>query len=269
MTGSDATEKGEHQNIARTRTILDALAESAGQGLRLTDVVRRTGLGKTSCHRALAGLVAHGLADQDEESGHFFLGLRLLGWAARSTRRYGLSRFIAPCLDRLAQMSEDTVYFSLLSGNEAVCVDRREGAYPIKTLTLGIGDRRPLGIGSGSLALLAAQPKERVETIIRTHTTERQRYAIDDVALRRKVKETQEVGYALIDGEIIPGMAAVGMALRDAQGRGIAALSVAAISQRMTTERRASIADLLQEEIARIECEAGAHLDSPLATLRT
>src|SRR5262245_11695228 len=38
-------------------------------------------------------------------------------------------------------------------GDEAVCLDCREGSSPIKVLTLHEGDRRPLGIGS--LAMLA------------------------------------------------------------------------------------------------------------------
>ena len=44
-TGAAKTEKGEHQNVARAAMVIDALAAAQAQGLRLTDVVARTGLG--------------------------------------------------------------------------------------------------------------------------------------------------------------------------------------------------------------------------------
>ena len=40
------------------------------------------------------------------------------------------------------------------SGADAVCIDRRLGSYPVKTLTVEVGTKRPLGIGAGSLAIL-------------------------------------------------------------------------------------------------------------------
>ena len=46
----------------------------------------------------------------------------------------------------------------------AVCVAREIGDFPIRTLSLGVGDLRPLGVGSGSLALFAFLPDEQIET---------------------------------------------------------------------------------------------------------
>jgi hypothetical protein len=140
--GHPAARGGEHQNIVRTSLLLTALAGAAAQGLRLTDVGRLTGLGKATAHRLLAGLVAHGLAEQDE-SGRFFLGKRVLSLAAAAANRFGLARLATPLLAEIAQKFEDTVYLSLRSGDEAVCIGRFEGAFPIKTLTLALGESRP------------------------------------------------------------------------------------------------------------------------------
>jgi DNA-binding IclR family transcriptional regulator len=265
MVSRSATDKGEHQNIARTGLVLGALAAAGDAGLKLTDVVRATGLGKTSCHRALGGLVAHGFVDQDARSGAYFLGLRMLEWAARATQRYGLYPFVAPSLDRLAGATADTVYFSMTSGMEAVCVDRREGAFPIKTLTLRLGDRRPLGIGSGSLALLAAMRDEEIEEVVAMQRSARARYEIDNVLLRRMILETRERGFAVIEGQIIPGMNAVGVALCNSAGAPVAAISVAAITARLDASRRAGVARQIRTEIDAIRRAASAVLMSPLA----
>src|SRR5262249_20455588 len=82
-----AARGGEPQNVVRPSLLLSALAGAAAQGLRLTDVGRLTGLGKATAHRLLAGLVAHGLAEQDD--GRFFLGKRVLSLAAASANRFG------------------------------------------------------------------------------------------------------------------------------------------------------------------------------------
>jgi DNA-binding IclR family transcriptional regulator len=188
----------------------------------------------------------------------------MLEWAARATQRYGLYPFVAPSLDRLAGATADTIYFSMLSDMDAVCVDRREGAFPIKTLTLRLGDRRPLGIGSGSLALLAAMRDEEIEEVVAAQRSARAHYAIDDLRLRRMVLETRERGFAVIEGQIIPGMNAVGVALRNSVGAPVAAISVAAITARLDASRQVEVAGLIQAEIDAIRRAASAALMSPL-----
>jgi len=177
-------EKGEHQNVARVAIVLDALAMSKNHGMRLTDIVEATGLGTSVVHRLLAGLAAHGFVEFDKASNRYHVGLQMVRWAASSTERYGLAPFVGESMERLAQETEDTVYFSLVSGLDAVCVDRREGDYPIKTLTLNVGDRRPLGVGSGSMALLAFQAEEIIADVLENDDERRREYGMDSDYIR-------------------------------------------------------------------------------------
>ena len=68
---SDRPEKGLHQNIARATLVLDA-GRRGVQGLRLSDVMRSTGLSNGTTHRLLEGLVEHGLADLKADSAAIF-----------------------------------------------------------------------------------------------------------------------------------------------------------------------------------------------------
>src|SRR6266571_4296759 len=165
----ETEERSQHRNVARLLAVLEALSEAAAEGLRLTDAMRATGLNKTTAHRLLGGLAAHGLAEQDPETGRFFVGLKLLSWAEAAKDRFGFARLAEPTLVRISRRTQDTVYLVARVGDEIVCLDCREGAFPIKVLTLTIGDRRPLGIGAGSLAILAALPDDEVERILSTH----------------------------------------------------------------------------------------------------
>jgi DNA-binding IclR family transcriptional regulator len=66
---------------------------------------------------------------------------------------------------RIAEATGDTVFLTQRSGLDSVCVDRQEGTFPIKTFTLEIGMRRPLGVGTGSLAILSGLSEEEVKHV--------------------------------------------------------------------------------------------------------
>jgi DNA-binding IclR family transcriptional regulator len=252
---ADPAEKGLYQNIGRATMVLTALAANASEGMRLTDVVNTTSLGKATVHRVLSGLVAHGLVDHDKATGRFYLSLKLIGWAMSAGDRFGLARLANAALLRLAQRTQDTIYLSLRSGDEAICIDRREGLFPIKTLTLRVGDRRPLGVGAGSLAMLAFLPDDEVERILAAQGPEQTRYGIEEMIMRDMIATARQLGYALNDERLIPGMSAIGVPIRRPTGQPFAALSVAAISTRLTLPRRDGIVASLRQEAEQIEAE--------------
>ena len=256
--------KGEHQNIARVMAVLDILKASGTHGLRQTDIVEASGLGGAVVHRLLTGLVAHGLVDHNVETNRFFLGLKLVSLTAAALDRYGIARFADGPLDQLMRETEDTVYLSLISGDDSVCVDRREGSFPIRTLTLNVGDARPLGVGAGSMALLAFQDDGVRQDILERDLDRRQNYGIADDWLRDALDRTREAGFALNDGQIIQGMFAVGVPICRSNGTAVAALSVAAISDRLLDQRLSQVVMLLKSAAAAIE-ETGAEvLNSPI-----
>lgn len=256
-------QKGEHQNVARAAQVMSALAGEHAQGMRLTDVAEATGLGTATVHRLLAGLVRHGFVDQ--HGNRYFLGLQLIGWAAAATGRYGLAPFTDASLERLCVETGDTVYFSLISGLDSVCVDRREGTYPIKTLTLAVGDRRPLGVGAGSLALLAFQPEGARAAIVAEDGERRRKFGIADDFVTGAVARARASGYALNNGWLIPGMSGVAVPVRRADGHAVAALSVAAVTTRLEGERLETVVAALNREAAEIERLAAEVLETPFA----
>jgi DNA-binding IclR family transcriptional regulator len=252
---------GTHQNIARASEVLTVLANASAQGMRLVDVVSETSLSKTAAHRCLSGLVAHGLAEFNEEGGRYYLGDRVFGWTSSASQRFELAGRSMPYLQRLSQETGDTAYLAVRRRDEAVCYGRAEGSFPIKTLTLSVGDRRPLGIGGGSLALLAFidDDTER-ERILQKHAQAYASFQTTTAAVRKLVNAARSNGHTSIDGQVIGGMAGVGVPVRTATGVTVAALSIAAISTRMQPPRRAEVVEILRAEAARFEQEMQAVL---------
>ena len=245
------------KTIGRAAHVLQALAEGAAAGMRLADVTAAVGLGKATVHRLLGALVDVGYVEYDEGARLYRLGYGLfaLGSAAR---RFHVADLARPGLMRLAAATGDTVYLSIRDGDQALCLDRCTGSYPIRTLTLDIGDRRPLGIGAGSLALLAFQGESDIARVLATGEEARRDFAgFGCKDLAAMVATTQERGYALNDGRIVGAMMALGVPVRGADGRVLAALSIAAIRERMGEARRAELVAALQQEAAHLDHEFG------------
>lgn len=237
------------KTIGRVARVLQALADGAADGMRLSQVGNAVGLGKATVHRLMGALVEVGYVEYDEASRLYRLGFALFALGA-SARHYHVVDLARPALMRLAALTGDTVYLSVRDGDEALCVDRCTGSFPIRTLTLDIGDRRPLGVGAGSLALLAFQGDADVERVLDSGKAARRDFAaFSGTALSRMVAATRSSGYALNDGRIVSAMMAVGVPVRDAGGNVLAALSIAAIRERMDGER-------LDERIAALRKEA-------------
>jgi DNA-binding IclR family transcriptional regulator len=226
----------------------------------LTDVTRITGLGKTVAHRCLAGLVAHGLAIYEPDSAHFFLGDRIFAWVTKAQERFALAERVKPHLRRLADELADTIYFFVRRGDEAICYGRAEGSFPIKTLTLNVGDRRPLGVGAGPLAIAAFLPNAEVNRLIREHSAAREKFRFSDGMLKDEVATARKVGYSHMEGHLIKGMSGVGVPIRNESGMPLASMSVAAITPRLEPPRRLEIVARLKSEAALIETELKSFL---------
>jgi DNA-binding IclR family transcriptional regulator len=152
-------------------------------------------------------------------------------------------------LIRLAGKSGDTAFASVNEGTAAICVAREVGEFPIRTLTLSVGDRRPLGVGAGSLALLAALADDVIDkTLMRNEAWLKDFQGFSAGRLRRLVERTRKDGFAFNEGGIVPGMNAIGIAVVDEHGLPLAALSVAAIKDRMSKSRISELVDLLGVE---------------------
>jgi DNA-binding IclR family transcriptional regulator len=247
------------RSVERAAAVVQVVADGGAAGSRLTAIAAATGLQKTTVHRLLATLVQLGWLEQDATTGAFHLGLGLVALGTAAANRHGLLDLANPRLLRLAELTADTVYLSVRIGARALCVDRVTGGFPIRTLTLGPGDRRPLGVGAGSLALLAWLPDEEIDPIITQSAAAGSGPLADPAVLHQLIDEARARGYAHNPGLIVPGASGVGVPVRGNDGRPIAALSVAAIDSRLAEPRRAQVVRWLTKE--------AAELESQLATL--
>lgn len=232
------------------------LLRSAGrQGMRLVDLQRALSLTHATTHRLLASLEQHGLVSQNPATRAYRLGFELavLGLCA-SGGLHDLFRSLSQSTLLLAQETGESVFVSVCSGREGVCVERQVGRYPVEAVS--VGGQSPLGMGAGSQAILAALPEERAAQII--EAVEEQ-YAEHSAALRgvrAEVAQARRTGWSVTKGIVSRGTRAVGVAVRDAEGQPIAALVVAGSASRLSDTRVEFLAKRLLRTRIHIESRA-------------
>ena len=233
------------QSIERAVAMLRVVASRGRTGMRLGDITTASGLPMSTCFRMLQRLEVEGMIERHPVTRKYFLGPLLYELGLLARPRLQLAERCEMTLAALAEHTKDTIYLSERRGLEAVCSARALGDYPIKTLTLDVGIRRPLGVGAGGLAILCALPAEEADEIIEANA---QRYSkmstMEPARVRAATREGREQGFAFLDGPVFPGVAAVGVAFPAENP--IAAISVAAISARLDPARRALVAAELQ-----------------------
>ncbi|MEW6339583.1 MAG: IclR family transcriptional regulator C-terminal domain-containing protein [Paraburkholderia sp.] len=231
------------RTLRRGLDVLEAVLGASGEGVRIIDLCRRCGLERATVYRILETLIHEGYV---EPSGRFryVAGKKVERWRdERMLSQSGIAARLEPVLRQVSAMSGDAAFAVVREGCLSSCIARQVGTYPIQILAVQVGTRQPLGVGAGGLALLAALPVEEIEAIIAQLDGALSSYGgMDAERLRLLTNATRERGWSVIGNHAAKGALAVGVAVRDRQGRPVAAVSVAAPIERMVRQRQESIA---------------------------
>ncbi|HZG20856.1 MAG TPA: IclR family transcriptional regulator [Herbaspirillum sp.] len=243
------------QAVDRAMAILLLVSKMHTAGASLSQLVVQSGLKQPTVHRLLLALVRGGLVEQEESTKKYYLGYESYVLGMLAGDRFGIQQQARGSVARLAHVSQDTAFLTIRRGHFSVCMHREEGAYPIRAHVLSVGDRHPLGIGAGSIAILAALNDDEVEEILTDNAEIYKAHypAVTAGKLRELVGETREKGFSAHRGLVHPGSWGIGVAVYDEFGQPSAALSIGAVDTRLSDEQRQqSLAALMQEEAERL-----------------
>lgn len=245
---------GGTQSVHRAISILRDINLAGSDGIRIKDLEAIHDLPRPTIIRLLQSLIAEGLAEKDESSGRYHLGPLTFELGLAAGARFALNDIAGLITREVAASTGDTIFLSVRSGAESVCVSRTEGPYPIRALTMEPGSRRPLGAGAGSLALLSQLPDAEVERIIAYN---RARYVdykgIDPQVIKAAVSKTRNDGYALLGGIIIPEVTAIGTSIGE-PFRGLnVAISLVGLRSRVEEARLDDLVRTLRKAAGELE----------------
>jgi DNA-binding IclR family transcriptional regulator len=243
------------RSIRKAVGVLRALAAGGAAGVGLSDLLAQCGLPRPTVYRILGGLIEERLVAKIPGSERYALGPLTYELGLAASPGFGLREICAPFVETIARRTGDTAFLTLRSGLEGVCIDRQSGSFPIKTLTIDVGARRPLGVGLGSIAILGALGVQEREAVMRAngpryraigaHTADR---------VRALVQRVNQAGFGATAGDFIDGVGGFAVVLHHpVAGTSFAALSVAGPVSRRPASRGKEILPLLRASARKVE----------------
>ena len=243
------------QSVDRALRLLSLIGREPAGGLPLGEIVTESGLNKPTARRLLMALIRAGLVEQEATTRRYCLGEEAFVLGVLAGRRHGLLELAQDSLRRLSALTMDTSFLSVRREAYAICLHREEGAYPVRTHALQAGDQHPLGVGAGSLAMLAALPDADIAAIMAANGRAlSERYpGFAPAQIAADIALARERGFSLNPGRLVASSWGVGKAFRYPDGRIAGAFSLAAIDSRMQADRQVELAGHLAAEVALME----------------
>ena len=231
----EAEKSGEtaSRSVLRSLAILEAVALHSHEPVRLVDIVARTGLPKTTCHRLLNVLAESGLLRSDDQ-GRFGPGALLLTMGMNFLNQTDIRSLARPRMEELTQLTQETCHLGILQFPWVVYVEKVESPLAVR-MHSQVGAMNPLHCTGLGKALLAFSSVKLINTICSLPLEPMTATTITNAAgLREELGRIRDRGYAVDDVENEEGIRCVGAPIFGHDGSLIAAISIAGPADRVT-----------------------------------
>jgi DNA-binding IclR family transcriptional regulator len=241
------------QAIRRAIAVLRILAAGGETGLPLGDVVDATGLTRPTVHRIVQVLIEEGVVERHGKTGRYAIGGQVGELALARRSRLPLLSAADVVLSEASSRIGDTLFLTVRTGNDTLCVDRRVGSYPIQVLSIEVGARRPLGVSSAGVAILAAMSARDARKIVTANAPRFAAYRTTASAILTQIAGAQRRGYSLREVGLVRGTKSISTWIESADARPAAAITLSAVETRLGSRREQEIAEILLRAAHAIE----------------
>ncbi|NPA57857.1 MAG: IclR family transcriptional regulator [Aquificae bacterium] len=205
--------KGAKTSIEKALDLIETLKERGDLGV--TELSGILGLNKNNVFRILATLEVKGVIEQDRETGHYRLGMKLLSLEYAYIKNLPFLKKAKPFMRGLRNKAQESVYLSILH-NDAVVYIHSEDTKRSVLVNSRIGKRFPAEKTASGRAILRGKKEEGFF-----------------------IEEDWEGAE--------PEVSEIATVIRDETGQPIASLSIVAPSVRFDEERVKQLKELLKE----------------------
>jgi len=236
--------------------LLKAFSEEQVE-IGISELAKRLGVAKSTVHRLSVTLVADGMLEQNPDTGKYRLGMALFRLGSLVRRRMIMSNEARPLLRDLREKVNETVHLAVLDGSEIMYVFNLESTQAIR-MRSDVGVRKPAYCTAEGQAILAFQPAEVLERVVRDGLSPRTPQTITDPLALKKVLEAVRLrGCAIEDEESELGMRCIAAPLRNDAGEVVAAIGLAGPVSRLSKKALATFIPHVIETAAAISARLG------------
>lgn len=211
------------QSVETGVRVLEALISCPGGCAPLRDIAAAAAMSRSQAHRYLLAFINTGLVQQEAADGRYSLGPMALKVGLSALARLDVIRITTAFLRQLADDLQTTGLLTIWGDYGPTIIRWLDGGVPIAT-SLHVGSVLPIQHSSAGLTFMAFQPPATYEILLERERSAR--VALDEKDLQSKLDEIRKQGFAKVDGQVVPGLAAMSVPVFDMQGKMVAVIGV-------------------------------------------
>ncbi|RGE16304.1 IclR family transcriptional regulator [Leucobacter sp. wl10] len=238
------TKTGQGPADSTTARVAEVLLAFAGskEPIGITDIARATGLSKAVVHRIVQTLCASGFLWQNHETRKYQVGFAAFSLVDSANQTSKFRRHGMEVLANLAETTGETTTLSGRIGHRRVYVGQVESRQLVR-ISVEVGAAHPLTIGASGAAILAFLPEDEVEAVLNAPVPAMSATTITEPELlRERLRAVRRDGFARTTGERVRDSTSFAAPVRNRFDEVIGAISVAALTSRLTHERERALA---------------------------
>ncbi|MFO1138751.1 MAG: IclR family transcriptional regulator [Paracoccus sp. (in: a-proteobacteria)] len=233
---------------ARAVAVLSAF-EHAYKPLSLNEISALSGVDRSAAQRMVHTLQALDLITRDDEDRGYLPGKRILTMAYSYLRLNPVAQKATPVLLELRRRTRERVDMSFWDDTRLIYALRMPSKHEIFTATL-IGNAVPVYCTAGGLAVLSCLPDAEIADIF--ERSPRMSYTTETFTTLAEVMEAVEAartrGHSIVSGQLLRHELAMGVPVRDGQGRPLGAIHLAgSLEEHSVEEFSAKFGSLLEQ----------------------
>jgi DNA-binding IclR family transcriptional regulator len=240
------------QAIRRAMDVIRAVAQLQRSGASLGRVARATGLNSSTAFRILRSLTEERMLYYDEEERSYHLGVLAFELGLATQGKSHVQERFRPVVEQVAARTRLTTYLMARSDNDAVCLLCAQGSAFIRAMPMDVGQRLPLGIGAGSVAILSTLDDEEVEKMLASEETKLDLFPggrAEASRIRERVTHVRRHGFSISSGSVARGLTGVGVPVLPRRGLLQLAVSVSAVADTIDFSEAKQIAGVIDAAI--------------------
>lgn len=249
-----------NNTLLKGLAVLELLSRSE-RPLTLTQIGRELGMAKSNVHRLMQALVETRFVLRDEITATYTPSIKLWELGSAVLAKLDLRRHAQRQMDRLMELTGESVHLSVLDGIEVVYVHKVDSLSPVRAYTQ-IGGRVPsycVATGKAQLAFSSERVIEAACDALQRHT---EHTITTREAFLKEMQKVRQRGHALNRAEWREGVWGLAAPILDSRGFVIAALGISGPAARF----RRSVLPAWSEAVVATAVEVSEALGGGSAT---
>ena len=242
-----------------------SLLSRRGSPVKLEELVKISGVRKTSCFRILQTLTRSGFAVKDPVTCGYFIGPKMISIGMTALGSSGIRELALPFMKEIRKKTGTTVNLGILSGHDVIFVERLQSAHIVEA-NLHVGSRLPVHLSSMGKAILAYLPEAELEAVLKQICLEKktEKTITSIAALKRELREIRKKGFALNDEELETGLFAIAVPLLNHAGIAVASMNISFPLMRHSRKEAMEVfCPMVLDAGKEISAMMGFHSDDP------